>query len=38
MNSMGGFENDVIETAIKEAACIAFGGILAKPLSPFVTD
>ncbi|OAX35687.1 cytochrome P450 [Rhizopogon vinicolor AM-OR11-026] len=26
MNSMNGFENEVIEAAIKEAACIAFAG------------
>jgi len=27
MNNMDGFDNDVVETALKEAACIAFGGI-----------
>ena len=30
MNSMNGFENGINETAIKEAACTAFGGIHAK--------
>jgi hypothetical protein len=33
---MGGFENEVIETAIKEAASIAFGGIVTMALSPLV--
>jgi cytochrome P450 len=35
---MGGFENEVIEAAIKEAASVAFGGIVtAMALSPLVT-
>jgi hypothetical protein len=34
MNSMGGFENDIVETAIKEAASVAFAGIYIKALSP----
>jgi hypothetical protein len=26
MTKMNGFDDDIVETAIKEAACIAFGG------------
>jgi hypothetical protein len=26
MSKLNGFDDDVVETAIKEAACIAFGG------------
>jgi len=33
MNQMNGFENDVVETAIKEATCIAFAGTLQMTVS-----
>jgi hypothetical protein len=36
MNSMDGFENEDIEAAIKEAACIAFTGIHFEGLYPLV--
>ena len=38
LNKMNGFEDKVIQAAIKEAACVAFAGTPAKERFPLGSD